>query len=42
VCPERWGRIKDIAAYKKKLKNLNFSPTSVMTSSDCLKYWINK
>ena len=30
VCPERWGRAKDIEVYKK-LKRLNFTPTAVMT-----------
>jgi hypothetical protein len=39
VCPERWGRIKNIHIYKKKLKKLNFSPTAIMTSLKCLKYW---
>ncbi|MDA8937351.1 hypothetical protein N9I22_01580, partial [Candidatus Pelagibacter sp.] len=41
VCPERWGRIKDIIVYKKKLKKFNFSPTAVMTSLKCLKHWKN-
>ena len=39
VCPERWGRKKDIRTYKKKLFKLNFKPTSVMTSLDCVKEW---
>ncbi len=39
VCPERWGRKKDIKIYKKKLLNLNFKPTSVMTSYNCIKDW---
>ena len=40
VCPDRWGRKKDIKLYKKKLKKINFKPTAVMTSKNCLKYWI--
>ena len=39
VCPERWGRIKDIIKYKNIMKKLNFYPNAVMTSYDCLKYW---
>ena len=39
VCPERWGRIKDIQKYKNKFKNLNFLPDAVMTSYKCLKNW---
>ena len=39
VCPERWGRIKDIKKYKNKFKNLNFFPDAVMTSYNCLKNW---
>lgn len=40
VCPERWGRKKDIKIYKKKLKLLNFKPTAVMTSKNCIKNWL--
>lgn len=40
VCPERWGRKKDIKNYKKKLLKLKFKPTSVMTSLDCVDEWI--
>lgn len=40
VCPERWGRKKDIKNYKKKLLKLKFKPTSVMTSLDCVNEWI--
>ena len=40
VCPERWGRKKDIKIYKKKMKLLNFKPTAVMTSKDCIKNWL--
>ena len=39
VCPERWGRKKDIKIYKNKMKKMNFKPTAIMTSKDCLKYW---
>ena len=39
VCPERWGRKKDIKRYKKKLFKLKFKPTSMMTSLDCVDEW---
>ena len=39
VCPERWGRKKDIKKYKKKLFKLKFKPTSMMTSLDCVDEW---
>jgi len=39
VCPERWGRKKDIKRYKKKLFKLEFKPTSIMTSLDCVDEW---
>ena len=39
VCPERWGRKKDIKKYKKKLFKLKFKPTSIMTSLDCVDEW---
>ena len=39
VCPERWGRKKDIKRYKKKLFKLKFKPTSIMTSLDCVDEW---
>ena len=39
VCPERWGRKKDIKKYKKKLFKLEFKPTSIMTSLDCVDEW---
>ncbi len=41
VCPERWGRKNDIKIYKKKLKLINFQPTAVMTSKNCVKNWLN-
>tara|TARA_Y100000768_G_C23922067_1_gene655476 strand:+ start:298 stop:882 length:585 start_codon:yes stop_codon:yes gene_type:complete len=40
VCPERWGRKKDIKSFKKKLLKLKFKPTSVMTSLKCVNEWI--
>ena len=40
VCPERWGRKKDIKPFKKKLLKLKFKPTSVMTSLKCVNEWI--
>ena len=39
VCPERWGRPKDIKKYYAKLKSLNYFPDSIMTSFKCLKKW---
>ena len=39
VCPERWGRPKDIKPYFKKMKKLNFIPTSVMTAKKYFKAW---
>ena len=39
VCPERWGRASDIKKYKKKLVQLNYIPTAVMTSLNYVKYW---
>ena len=41
VCPERWGRPKDIDIYKKKMKRLNFKPDAVMTSLKYVKQWLN-
>ena len=41
VCPERWGRPKDIEIYKKKMKRLNFKPDAVMTSLKHVKHWLN-
>ena len=39
VCPERWGRKKDIMNYKKILEKLHYEPNAVMTSFDCIKLW---
>ena len=41
VCPERWGRAKDIEIYKKKMKRLNFKPDAVMTSLKHVNDWLN-
>ena len=40
VCPERWGRPKDITFYWRKLMKLKFIPNAVMTSEKCSKKWI--
>lgn len=39
VCPERWGREKDIVSYKEKMKKLGFTPDAVMTSFDTIPSW---
>jgi len=39
VCPERWGRKEDIKNYKKILNKLNFLPSAVMTSHECVSLW---
>tara|TARA_B100001093_G_C26840195_1_gene1020186 strand:- start:1053 stop:1634 length:582 start_codon:yes stop_codon:yes gene_type:complete len=41
VCPERWGRKKDIIKYKKLMRKINFYPTSIMTNKSCVKLWEN-
>jgi hypothetical protein len=41
VCPERWGRPKDIVKYYIKMKKLNFFPNSIMTSKKYFKVWEN-
>mgnify|MGYP001449529474 CR=1 FL=1 len=40
VCPERWGRVRDIIKYKKILKKINFKPNAIMTSQKCLANWL--
>lgn len=40
VCPERWGRKHDIRFYKKLLKKINFNPTAIMTSKNCVQNWL--
>jgi len=39
VCPERWGRPNDIPVYRRKLSELAFEPTAVMTSLAQAKQW---
>src|SRR3989338_2647108 len=39
VCPERWGRPDDIAAYGKLIKNLNFKLDAVMTAEQYVSQW---
>jgi hypothetical protein len=39
VCPERWGRPKDIITYRKIMKQFRFEPTAVMTSLSHVKDW---
>ena len=39
VCPERWGRPRDIKPYFKKMKKLNFFPNTVMTAKKHFKNW---
>ena len=39
VCPERWGRARDILKYKKMMKSLDFLPSAVMTSLERSSEW---
>lgn len=39
VCPERWGRPKDIPSYIKKMKELKFKPDAVMTAYEYAEEW---
>lgn len=39
VCPERWGRLQDIPAYKAQLAALDFKLDAVMTSLACAPLW---
>ena len=41
VCPERWGRPQDIAAYKARLAALDFPLDAVMTSLACADKWLS-
>ena len=41
VCPERWGRSKEIKSYWKKLIKLKFIPSAVMTSEKYANRWSN-
>ena len=40
VCPERWGRPKDIPEYRQMMANVGFEPDAVMTSLDTVEAWI--
>jgi hypothetical protein len=40
VCPERWGREKDIEKYFNKMIDMKFMPTSVMTSKKNSLKWL--
>lgn len=39
VCPERWGRPQDIPAYRQRMRELDFTPTAVMTALDHVPHW---
>jgi hypothetical protein len=39
VCPERWGRPQDILPYRRKMKDLNFSLSAVMTNIEYVHCW---
>ena len=39
VCPERWGRPGDISEYAQIMQELNFAPTAIMTSWECVGEW---
>ncbi len=39
VCPERWGRPEDIAAYKAQLVQFNYQPNAVMTARKYAEQW---
>lgn len=39
VCPERWGRSKDIVLYRHRMHDLDFTPDAVMTAMDCITDW---
>lgn len=39
VCPERWGRPGDIAAYQSRMAGLGFTPTAVMTALPYVPQW---
>jgi hypothetical protein len=41
VCPERWGRKKDIIKYKKYLKEKKYKIHAIMTSIKCVNIWEN-
>lgn len=39
VCPERWGRPGDIAAYQAEMNRIGFVPTAVMTALPYASQW---
>ena len=42
VCPGRWGRPKDIIPYRNLMKQFDFEPTAIMTSSTDVQQWESK
>lgn len=42
VCPERWGRPNDIPIYKRVMKEKGFEVDAIMTSFECVKFWIDE
>ena len=40
VCPERWGRPRDITTYKKIMHSLSFNVDAVMTSNQYALEWL--
>ncbi|MEI6809476.1 MAG: hypothetical protein WCN95_12205 [bacterium] len=40
VCPERWGRLRDISPYTKAMHTIGFRPAAVMTSMRGAKDWL--
>tara|TARA_B100000965_G_scaffold393567_1_gene404646 strand:- start:635 stop:1219 length:585 start_codon:yes stop_codon:yes gene_type:complete len=41
VCPERWNRPEDIINYKKKFKEIGYTPDAVMTNLKYVQSWLN-
>jgi hypothetical protein len=41
VCPERWGRPQDIAAYAEQMRKLGFKLDAVMTALQYIPQWEN-
>ncbi|HSI86273.1 MAG: hypothetical protein ACAI35_17875 [Candidatus Methylacidiphilales bacterium] len=40
VCPERWGRPRDIVPYRRKMQSLGYTPDAVMTSLHHAQTWL--
>jgi hypothetical protein len=40
VCPERWGRPKEISLYRRRMQDLRFEPDAVMTALGCAQQWM--